>query len=304
MGSSAGAVTTGHGGDSPDCASPPPASGVGAYNGCNGYTGATASPPTAPGMGAYNGYNGSGATASPPTAPGMGAYNGYGTNGVPAPGVRATPPPVPGQPGSRPLGVSTPQRLVPLAGFNLCDTTTGQGGTPGVSCSVNTTVDFTVSPGVLQLECPDVIPATAGAEQESAPGTSLQIPIGPCTVDDTRGGTGTWTVSAALATPFTYTGAGAAFAIPTDGGSVTYSTGGTPITADVGADADAVDPAGTLPPGGVSLNDGAAHDVLTNGVGGTYLVSWDPVLTIAIPFTATLTGTGELYTGVITHSVT
>jgi hypothetical protein len=307
IGSSAGAVTTGHGGNSPDCASPPPASGVGAYNGCNGYSGyngAAGSQPSAPGMGAYNsynGYNGSGAAASPPAAPGMGAYNGYGTNGVPASGVRATPPPVPGQPGSRPLGVSTPQRLVPLAGFALCDTTNGPNLGPGPSCSVDTTVDFTVSPGVLQLQCPDVIPATAGAEQEGAPGTDIQIAIGPCTVDDTRGGTGTWTVSAALSTPFAYSGGG--FDIPTDGGSVTYSTGTITTAPGGGAAAAAVPPAGDLPPGGVALT-ATPVDVLTNGTGGTFLVDWAPVLTIGIPLTAPATTGTELYTGTITHSVT
>jgi hypothetical protein len=312
IGPSAGAVTTGHGG--PDCGYPPSTPSMGASNGCNnynGYNGAAPTQPSTPGMGAYNGYTGYGNAASQPSAPGMGAYSGYGTNGVPtqtppsgvrAPGVRATPPPpVPGQPGSRPLGVSTPQRLVPLAGFALCDTTNGPNLGPGPSCSVDTTVDFTVSPGVLQLQCPDVIPATAGAEQEGAPGTDIEIAIGPCTVDDTRGGTGTWTVSAALSTPFAYSGGG--FDIPTDGGSVTYSTGTITTAPGGGAAAAAVPPAGDLPPGGVALT-ATPVDVLTNGTGGTFLVDWAPVLTIGIPLTAPATTGTELYTGTITHSVT
>lgn len=307
IGPSARAASAGHGGNYPDPA-------------------VTTSP--TPGMSAYNGNNGYGPATTTPNAPGMSAYNGntrYGTNGgapapaqAPAPGVA-----VPGQPaaGVHDLGVPamgaarTPlaesRNLQPRAGDPTC---TAIGGPP-VTCSVETFVTFTVQSGVLTLSCPDWAPPDtesgggATPDLETTPNNTIVLPIGTCQITDFRGGSsgaGSWTVTAAMDSPFTNTNPalevpGPAPTIPNSDVTYTIPSGSIVVTDPSSASpSDLTNGASS----GVNLGSPQPGVLVASASAPIYEATWSPTLSVFVPPGTPLAEPPYEYEGTLTTTVT
>lgn len=135
-------------------------------------------------------------------------------------------------------------------------------------------------PGSLSISAPETRSLGSGAA-----GTTIAGALGEVTVDDTRGpGPSDWTATVA-ATDLTETGAPH---IPA--GALTYTPG-----APVSGAGNGVFTPGTT--GTLSATPRTAYSY-EEGTGSNRLV-WNPVLRIAVPFTAP----GGTYSGTVTHSV-
>jgi alpha-tubulin suppressor-like RCC1 family protein len=152
-------------------------------------------------------------------------------------------------------------------------------------------------PGELSITVPDT--ATLSS---ATPGGTASGQLGEVTVTDDRAtGAGTWVVSVSM-TDFTSGVAPApVYTIPAT--AVTYTIAGPP---DAFTGVDGTSPVNHARPPGVTFGAAAAppalpgNDVEVVTGSGTYAVTWDPAISVAVPRTA-VAGT---YTATITHSVT
>jgi hypothetical protein len=153
-------------------------------------------------------------------------------------------------------------------------------GAPG-GADPDTTVTFAVTTGALSMSAPVSVNLGSGA-----PGTTISGALGPVTVTDDRALlSASWTATAA-ASDWTTGAATPAETIP---------------ASDVGYDPGSITTTGTITATGTPITlSGTATPVVTGTSGvGDNTATWDPVVSVAVPASAT----GGVYTGTLTQSV-
>ncbi|GLZ40745.1 WxL domain-containing protein [Actinokineospora sp. NBRC 105648] len=176
-----------------------------------------------------------------------------------------------------------------IAALALAGATAGVAFTALPANAADTTVTFTTTGGALTITAAATATLTGGS---TAPGGTVNGPLGTVTVNDARGTAAGWLASVYSTTGFTGPGS-----VAITNAGVTYTPGATTATSAPGTP---VVTAGTAGSPGASAVAALTAYTYANTTAGGNTISWNPTLAVAIPLTAVA---GTLYTGTISHQV-